>query len=115
MLEPQNGEARTLLKVITAKLDGMLFEKYKSEADEFLRQKKFFEALECYEKCLRATKKATTLENIAIYVNKLACHLFLERLDLVILEANDAIRLIKNFRNRSESSEVSVEDKKRLH
>merc|ERR1712025_61005 len=102
ILEPQNGEARNLLKNITAKLDTVMFAKYKEEADGFLRQKKFVEALESYDKCLKITKKATSLENIAIYVNKLACLLFLDKLDLVVLEANDAIRLIKNFRNRAE-------------
>jgi len=33
-----------------------------------------------YEKCLRVTKKATTLDNIAIYVNKIACLLGMDRL-----------------------------------
>ena len=114
ILEPKNGEANNLLKHVDAKLNTMMFGKYKAEADDHLRNKKFVEALESYEKCLRATKKATTLDNIAIYVNKLACLLFLDKLDLVVIEANDAIRLIKNFRNRAETSAVSKEDRERL-
>lgn len=36
--------------------------------------------METYEKCLKITRKATSLDNIAIYVNKLACLLSLDRL-----------------------------------
>lgn len=37
-----------------------------------------------YEKCLRLTRKATTLDNIAIYVNKIACLLSMDRLVQVV-------------------------------
>lgn len=37
LLEPQNSEARSLLKVIQGKIDEMLFSKYKAEADELLK------------------------------------------------------------------------------
>mmetsp|Transcript_2186 Transcript_2186/g.1522 ORF Transcript_2186/g.1522 Transcript_2186/m.1522 type:complete len:118 (-) Transcript_2186:348-701(-) len=74
-LEPQNGEARNLLKSINEKLDGILFDKYREEAKKYMMEKKFFEALEFYEKSLKITKKGSTLDNIAIYVNKIACHL----------------------------------------
>ena len=53
-----------------------------------------------YEKALKVTRRATTLDNIAVYVNKIACLLSLEKLDRVIGESNEAIRLIRNFRNR---------------
>jgi hypothetical protein len=57
-----------------------MFGKYKEEANEFLKQKKFQLALDSYDKCLRVTRKATTLDNISIYVNKIACLLSMDRL-----------------------------------
>lgn len=69
-----------MLKTITTKLDELLFHKYRDEANEFLKQKKFQQALEAYERCLKVTRKATTLDNIAIYVNKIACLLSMDRL-----------------------------------
>ena len=39
----------------------------------------FAQALEFYDKCLKITRKATSLENVAIYVNKTACLLSLEK------------------------------------
>jgi len=41
MLEPQNSEARTLLKVVQGKLDDVLFSRYREEGNEFLKVKKF--------------------------------------------------------------------------
>jgi len=67
-----------------------------------------------YEKCLRVTKKATTLENIAIYANKTACLLGMERHSHVVQECNEAIRLIKNYRNRFEVKGPDVERIKQL-
>jgi hypothetical protein len=54
------------------------------------------------------------LENIAVYVNKIACLLSLEKHERVVTECNDAIRLIKNYRNRFEERQ-SADDKKRLN
>jgi hypothetical protein len=62
-----------------------------------------------YEKCLKVTKKATTLDNIAIYVNKIACLLSMDRLAVVVTECNEAIRLIKNFKNRFEVKGADLE------
>jgi len=67
-----------------------------------------------YEKCLKVTRKATTLDNISIYVNKIACLLFLDKLERVISESNEAIRLIRNYKNRHENTKMSKEDKERL-
>ena len=39
----------------------------------------FAEALEFYDKCLKITRKATSLDHVAIYVNKTACLLSLEK------------------------------------
>jgi tetratricopeptide (TPR) repeat protein len=69
--------------------------------------------LEFYERCIKITRKATTIDNIAVYVNKIACLLSLEKFDRVVTECNDALRLIKNFRNNEVKS--SPEEKKRLH
>ena len=78
-----------------------------------MKQKQFAEALEFYEKCLKITRKATSLDNIAIYVNKTACLLSLERYNRVITECNDAVRLIKNYKNRNDGKH-SAEDQKRI-
>ena len=67
-----------------------------------MTNKKFADALEYYEKSLKITKKGTSLDNIAVYVNKIACLLSLEKFERVVTECNDAIRLIKNYRNRFE-------------
>ena len=69
--------------------------------------------MEYYEKCLQITKKGTSIENIAVYINKIACLLSLEKNDRVVTESNDALRLIKNYRNRFEERS-STEEKKRL-
>jgi hypothetical protein len=52
---------------------------------------------------LKITRKATTLDNIAVYVNKIACLLALGKDERVVTECNDALRLIKNYRNKMES------------
>ena len=65
-----------------------------------LKQNQIQQALDLYEKCLKVTRKATTLDNISVYVNKIACLLKQDRLDRVVTECNEAIRLIRNYRNR---------------
>jgi len=67
-----------------------------------------------YEKCLRLTRKATTLDNIAIYVNKIACLLSMDRLVQVVQECNEAVRLIKNFKNRYEVKGAELERLKQM-
>ena len=91
-----------LLKKVQDKLDTMLFEQYNKQANEYQKQQNFPSALEFYEKCLKITKKSITLDTIAVYVNKIACLLSLEKHERVVLEANDALRLIKNYKNRNE-------------
>jgi len=54
-----------------------------------------------------------TLDTIALYVNKIACLLSLEKHDRVVTECNDTLRLIRNHRNRFEDKQ-SVDEKKRL-
>jgi dyslexia susceptibility 1 candidate gene 1 protein len=46
-------------------------------------------------------------------VNKIACLLSLEKFDRVVSECNDALRLIRNHRNRFEEKQTP-EEKKRL-
>ena len=78
----------------------MTFIKYKDQANELLKKREFSAALELYERALRVTRKATTLENIGVYVNKIACLLAQDKFDRVVSECNEVIRLIKNFKNR---------------
>ena len=98
-LEPQNSEAKALLKRVQDVLDGALFTSYREQANGFLGEKRFADALEMYEKCLKITRKATTLENISVFVNKTACLLALEKHDRTVEECNNALRLIKNYRH----------------
>lgn len=71
------------------------------------------EALQFYDKCLKITRQATTLDNVAVFVNKSACLLSLEKYAHVVVECNDAIRLLKNYKNRNEGKHTS-EDVKRM-
>lgn len=73
MLDPKNAEATETLKVVQKKLDMYTFTKYKDQANELLKKREFTAALELYEKALKVTRKATTLDNIGVYVNKIAC------------------------------------------
>lgn len=73
LLEPSHAEAVQTLKLVQKKLDNVTFGKYKDEANELLKKKDFTKALEFYEKALKVTRKATTLDNIGVYVNKIAC------------------------------------------
>jgi len=41
LLEPMNSKAKSALKVVQEKLDNVMFGKYKEEANEFLKLKKF--------------------------------------------------------------------------
>lgn len=54
------------------------------------------------------------MDNIAVYVNKIACLLSLGRDERVVTECNDALRLIKNFKNKFEEKQ-SAEEKQRVH
>ena len=95
--------------MIQKKLDEVTFTKYKDQANELLKKREFNDALELYEKALKVTRKATTLDNIGVYVNKIACLLAQDKLDRVVSECNEAIRLIKNFKNRFQPKGADME------
>jgi tetratricopeptide (TPR) repeat protein len=65
-------------------LSTIRFEEYREKANEYLKNKMFAEAMEFYDKCLKITRKTTSLDNVAIYVNKTACLLSLEKYNQVI-------------------------------
>lgn len=79
LLDPQNPIVRASLKRVQERLNTVKFDEYRSQGNDLLKQKKFPDAMEFYDKCLRITRKATTLDNVAIYVNKIACLLSLEK------------------------------------
>ena len=114
ILEPQHLEAAQKLKMIQKKLDEVTFTKYKDQANELLKKREFNDALELYEKALKVTRKATTLDNIGVYVNKIACLLAQDKLDRVVSECNEAIRLIKNFKNRFQPKGADMERLKQM-
>ena len=116
LLEPQNGEAKVIAKRVQDKLDTVQFETLNKQANEFQKLQDFAAALEYYDKCIKlqtARSKGITIDTIAIHVNKIACLLSLEKFDRVVSECNDALRLIRNHRNRFEEKQ-SAEEKKRL-
>ena len=84
ILEPSHSEAADTLKIVQKRLDEFTFTKYKDEANELLKKRDFAKALELYEKALKVTRKATTLENIGVYVNKIACLLAQDKLEKVV-------------------------------
>lgn len=100
--------------MIQKKLDEVTFTKYKDQANELLKKREFNDALELYEKALKVTRKATTLDNIGVYVNKIACLLAQDKLDRVVSECNEAIRLIKNFKNRFQPKGADMERLKQM-
>jgi len=99
-LDPKNPSVKESIAKIQLKLNTIKFSEYREVANAYLKDKKFSEALLNYENCLRITRNATTLDNVAIYVNKIACLLSLEKYGSVVTECNDAFRLIKNYKNR---------------
>ena len=101
-LDPENPAVKDAQTRVQKHLNTIKFDEYRTVANDYLKGKKFVEAMEYYEKCLKITRKATTLDNIAIYVNKIACLLSLEKHNLVVSECNDALRLIKNYKNRND-------------
>ena len=65
-----------------------------------------------YEKCLKITRQATTLDNVAIFVNKIACLLASDRHSQVVVECNDATRLLRNYKNRNDGKHNAEETKR---
>lgn len=112
LLDPQNPIVRASLKRVQERLNTVKFDEYRSQGNDLLKQKKFPDAMEFYDRCLRITRKATTLDNVAIYVNKIACLLSLEKYNQVVAECNDAMRLIKNYKNRNDGKHSPDEVKR---
>ena len=112
-LEPQNAAVKAAQAKVQNKLNTIRFEEYREQANNYLKKKMFAEALQYYDKCLKITRQATTLDNVAVFVNKAACLLSLEKFSQVVVECNDAIRLIKNYKNRNDGKHTD-EDVKRM-
>ena len=96
-LDRGNKEAESMLKKVQSEINEILYKENKDEAERLFKEQKWSEALEYFEKCLKITRKASTLNNISVFVNKTAWLFALNQLDLMISESNNAIRLIKNF------------------
>lgn len=113
LLDKQNGGTRAASQRVQQKLSTIRFEEYRTQANDYLKEKKFTEALQMYEKCLKITRQATTLDNVAIFVNKIACLLASDRHSQVVVECNDATRLLRNYKNRNDGKH-SAEETKRM-
>mmetsp|Transcript_10538 Transcript_10538/g.17683 ORF Transcript_10538/g.17683 Transcript_10538/m.17683 type:complete len:165 (+) Transcript_10538:898-1392(+) len=112
-MDRENSAVKVSQQKVQQKLNTILFEQYREKGNAFLKQKRFDQAMEFYDKCLKITRKATSLDNVAVYVNKVACLLGLDRFHSVVTESNDALRLIKNYQNRNDGKH-SEEDKARI-
>lgn len=116
LMEPQNGEAKVIAKRVQDKIDSVVLENYNKQAVDYQKEGNFAGALEYYDKCIKLSTsraKGITLDSIALYVNKIACLLSLEKHERVVTECNDALRLIRNHRNRFEEKQTA-DEKKRL-
>ena len=89
-----------MLTRVQKRFNEILFERNRLEGNRLVKEGEFVKALEYYEKCLRITRKATSLNNIGVFVNKTACIHNLGQYSRVITECNNALRLTKNFKNQ---------------
>ena len=96
-LDRRNKQAETMLKKVQGEINDILYKENKDEAERLFKAQKYNEALEYFERWLKITRKASTLNNISVFVNKTAWLFALNQLDLMITESNNALRLIKNF------------------
>eukprot|EP00826_Nyctotherus_ovalis_P019980 TRINITY_DN16232_c0_g1_i7.p1 TRINITY_DN16232_c0_g1~~TRINITY_DN16232_c0_g1_i7.p1 ORF type:complete len:668 (-),score=237.84 TRINITY_DN16232_c0_g1_i7:135-2138(-) len=112
MYEPGNAEAVGLLKVVQQNLNTQILKETKEAGQKLQAEKKFAEALEKYEQCLKVTKREVSLDNISIYINKIGCLLSLGKHDKAIQDSEAAIRLIQKY--KLVSSEGEKGDRERL-
>lgn len=108
-LDRRNKEAQSILKSVQGEINEVLYNENKIEAERLFKDQKWVEALAHFEECLKITRKASTLNNISVFVNKTACLLALGHIDLLISECNNALRLIKNLKVK----DISKEDKQK--
>lgn len=111
-LDRRNKEAANMLKNVQTEINEILFKENKVEAERLFTEKKWSEALEYFEQCLKITRKASTLNNISVFVNKTACLLALEQIDTLLSECNNALRLIKNFKVKDTTKEEKEKARK---
>lgn len=85
-LDRRNKEAQNMLKKVQTEINDELYVEHKLEAERLFKAQKWNEALEHFEHCLRITRKASTLDNISVFVNRTACLLALGQLELLVAE-----------------------------
>ncbi|CAI2387071.1 unnamed protein product [Moneuplotes crassus] len=111
-LDRRNKEAQSILKKVQGEINDILYKENKDEAERLFKEKEYSKALEHFEQCLRITRKASTLSNISVFVNKTACLFALKQNDLLITECNNALRLISNFKIKDNTKEDAEKAKK---
>jgi dyslexia susceptibility 1 candidate gene 1 protein len=112
MYEPGNSEVVGLLKTVQQNLNREILKEAKEAGQKLQIEKKFAEALEKYEECLKVTKKETSLDNISIYINKIACLLPLGKHEKAIQDSEVVIRLIQKYKNKFTSSDSQDKSEK---
>jgi len=100
-----------MLKKVQSRYNDILFDQNKLEATRLHQTGEYVKALEYYEKCLKITRKATTLNNIGVFVNKTACLHMLEYHSRCVTECNNALRLVKNYQHKA----MNAEEKEKVH
>eukprot|EP01022_Parablepharisma_sp_SALTPOND_P000843 TRINITY_DN105134_c2_g1_i1.p2 TRINITY_DN105134_c2_g1~~TRINITY_DN105134_c2_g1_i1.p2 ORF type:complete len:748 (+),score=145.54 TRINITY_DN105134_c2_g1_i1:9608-11851(+) len=109
MYEPDNADAANLLKSVQQNLNTILLKEAKEAGQKLQMEHKFAEALEKYEECLKITKRESTLDNISIYVNKIACLLSLGKHEKAIQNSDTAVRMLQNYKNKLISNGTAEE------
>lgn len=75
-----------MLKKVQDHINDVIYVENKTEAERLFKNKQWVEALEYFEKCLKITRKVSTINNISVFVNKTACLLALNQFDLLLRE-----------------------------
>jgi len=112
MYEPSNSEAGGLLKIVEQNLNKEILKEAKEAGQKLQIEKKFAEALEKYEECLKVTKREISLDNISIYINKIACLLSLGKHEKAIQDSDVVIRMIQKYKNKFVSNDTQDKSEK---
>ena len=98
MYEPRNPEIKVLLDKVDNSLNIEVYAELKETGRELQMQSSFIDALQKYEECLKLTQRKISLNNIGVFVNKVACYLSLFKYQKVVTECNTALVMIGNYR-----------------
>jgi dyslexia susceptibility 1 candidate gene 1 protein len=100
LLDENHAEAKLVKQRIQDKITVEEVEITKKTADQLIKEKKFKEALEIYNECLKKIPVSDILTYLAISLNKTVCHLALNQFDDVISVSIRGLNLITSHKNK---------------